>query len=176
MTRTPPTTPAPSAHPAVRWALRLAAVAVLALAWFAIDRYQSNAPRREASRALTILQSALAGRDTASALAQVEIPAAIAGKPPAEQQRWLGEVLQDEISAEGLAALAGEGRFGPVTEVFPDEARGWADGASVPVEECVAFRMERDGIRAEVVLHRTPAGLRVIRCNNVKQMAPHSKS
>ena len=36
--------------------------------------------------------------------------------------------------------------------------------------------MERDGIRAEVVLHQTPDGFRVVRCNNVKQMAPASKS
>jgi hypothetical protein len=147
-------------------------IVLLAVAWFTFDRYQRGAPRRSAVSALAGLHSALAGRDTASALSQVEIPAAIAGKPPTEQQRWLGEMLQDEISAEGLAALTRQGRFGPVAELFPGEARRWADTARVPVEECVAFRMERDGLRAEVVLHRTPAGYRIVRCNNVKQMAP----
>ena len=86
--------------------------------------------------------------------------------------RWIADVLRDEVSAEGLAELRRHARFGPLAEVFPDEAKRWADTASVPVGECVAFRMERDGLRAEVVLHRTPAGFRILRCNNVKQMAP----
>ena len=43
------------------------------------------------------------------------------------------------------------------------------------VEDCVAFKMERAGIRAEVVLLREGETYRVVRCNNVKQMAPEKQ-
>ena len=36
---------------------------------------------------------------------------------------------------------------------------------------CVAFRLEQDNIRAEVILVREGNTHRVVRCNNVKQMA-----
>ena len=122
------------------------------------------------------MERTLISADPAKSLPLFHVPAAAAEKSPAEQTRWLSEILRDEISPEGLAELQRHGRFGPLAEVFPDEANRWAESARLPVESCVAFRMERDGIRAEVVLHQTPAGFRVVRCNNVKQMAPASKS
>ena len=176
MNQTPAPEHPPFSRPAVLWFIALTVVSVLGLAWLALDRHRRDAPRRSALGTLGALQTALTASDPASVLKDIQAPAAVTVKSPAEQGRWITEVLRDEVSAEGLAALARQGRFGPVAELFPDEARRWADGAGVRVEECVAFRMERDGLRAEVVLHQSPAGLRVIRCNNVKQMAPPSKS
>ena len=43
--------------------------------------------------------------------------------------------------------------------------------AGVEVDNCVAFRMERGGIRAEVVLASAKNSYRVVRCDNVRQMA-----
>jgi hypothetical protein len=54
--------------------------------------------------------------------------------------------------------------------VFPQEAPFWAKAAGVEVADCVAFRGEKNGIRAEVVI-TTNGAYRIIRVNNVKQMA-----
>jgi hypothetical protein len=89
----------------------------------------------------------------------------------AEQTEFLTKALRDEISPEGLAVLRREGKFGALTDLFPQEAKTWAAQAGVKPEDCVAFRMERDNIRAEVVLVREGEVYRVVRCNNVKQLA-----
>jgi len=104
-------------------------------------------------------------------LQTVVLPAAVSGRTSAEQTEFLSKALRDEISAEGLAVLRREGKFGPLQELFPQEAATWAAQAGVKPEDCVAFRMERDSIRAEVVLVREGNTHRVVRCNNVKQMA-----
>ena len=67
--------------------------------------------------------------------------------------------------------LQREGSFGLLRTLFPAEAEKWAKQAGVKPEDCVAFKMERTGVRAEVVLLREGQTLRVVRCNNVKQMA-----
>ncbi len=141
---------------------------------FLVVRHQRGAPRRSAFAVLGNIERALISADPSQSLPLFHIPSAAAEKAPAEQARWLAEILRDEISPEGLAELQCHARFGPLTEVFPDEAKRWAESAHLPVESCVAFRMERDGIRAEVVLQQTPRGFLVVRCNNVKHMAAPS--
>ena len=65
--------------------------------------------------------------------------------------------------------------------MFPAEAEGWARQAGVNPDDCVAFKLDRNGLRAEVVLLK-PSTLgsqsstpepshRIVRVNNVKQMA-----
>ena len=49
--------------------------------------------------------------------------------------------------------------------------RDWCQQSGIDMDNCVAFKMERAGIRAEVVLVREGETYRVVRCNNVKQMA-----
>ena len=158
------------------WRIGALLIVVLLVAWFAVDRYQRAAPRRSAVAALVELHRSLAATDATSVLQRIVLPASAANRTPAEQAQWLGEVLRDEISDAGIDALSRHARFGPLATVFPEDGPRWAESAQVPVGECVAFRMERDGIRAEVVLHQTPDGFRILRCNNVKQMAPASKS
>jgi hypothetical protein len=95
---------------------------------------------------------------------------------PHEQTEFITKALRDELSAEGLEALRKGAQFGPLKELFPAEADAWASQAGVKAEDCVGLRMERNGIRAEVVLVRSPnhesrPPFRIVRCNNVKQMA-----
>jgi hypothetical protein len=106
---------------------------------------------------------------------------ALNSRTPAEQIEFVSKALRDEISAEGLKVLSREGQFGPLTNVFPQEASAWAAQAGVRPEDCMAFRLERNGQRAEVVLARNPslqpsasglqASFRILRVNNVKQLA-----
>lgn len=103
-------------------------------------------------------------------LQTVMLPQALRGRTVSEQAEFLSKALRNEISPEGLAVLRREGKFGSLTNLFPAEARAWAEQAGVKPEDCVAFRMERDSIRAEVVLVREDEAYRVVRCNNVKQL------
>ena len=141
-------------------------------AWFAWDRYQRNAPRREALAVLVEMERLLATADAAKVVEQVVMPTSAPVRTPVEQAQWLKDILRDELSPAGIAKLRRSGSFGPLAEIFPDEALRWADAAKVRVGDCVAFRIERNGVRAEVVLLQTASGFRVVRCNNVKQMAP----
>lgn len=77
-----------------------------------------------------------------------------ASRTRAEQIEFISKALRDELSREGLVVLKKEGRFGSLNELFPAEADVWAVQAGVKPEDCVAFRMERNGLRAEVVLVR----------------------
>ena len=98
-------------------------------------------------------------------------PTVAEDKTPEEYQRWLREVLQEEISKEGLAVLAKDAQFGPLLSLFPDQAVAWTSPHSIPPEACLAYRMERAGITAEVVLAPHQGSFKIIRCNNIKQMA-----
>jgi hypothetical protein len=106
---------------------------------------------------------------------------ALQSRTPSEQLEFITKALSDEVSLEGLAVLKKEGRFGALKEVFPVEADGWVAQAGVKLEDYVAFRLERNGLRTEVVLactsdsppatHHSPRHTyRIVRCNNVKQL------
>jgi hypothetical protein len=103
-------------------------------------------------------------------------PTVAEGKSPAEYDRWIREVLYEEISPEGLAVLKEEARFGPLLDLFPEQAEAWTSPYSIPAAECLAFRMERSGITAEVVVAPYKGSYKIIRCNNIKQMALLPKS
>ena len=84
---------------------------------------------------------------------------------------FLRKALQGEISSEGIVALKKDGEFGPLSRVFPKEAAGWANQAGVKAEDCVAFKLERNGQRSEVVLWKQGITFLVLRCNNVGRLA-----
>ena len=139
--------------------------------------WEKGEPRRVALTALASFSGSLRENDSSALLQTVVLPAAIQGRTTAEQFEFLQKALRDEISPEGLAALRRDGTFGSLTNIFPTEAARWSTSAGVKLDDCVAFKMERNGIRAEVVLVKeskpespNPA-FRVVRCNNVKQMA-----
>jgi len=146
--------------------------------WF---QWQRDTPRRNSFRAVQTFATALNSGDADALLQTVVLPAAVAGRTPAEQTEFLTKALRDEISPEGLAVLRREGQFGSLQELFPQEATAWATQAGVKLEDCVAFKLERNGLRAEVMLVKLSSiehpessiapGYRIVRCNNVKQMA-----
>lgn len=133
--------------------------------------YRSGEPRRQAVQTLSVLNASLQSNDVEKLLQSIALPAALSDRTPAEQTEFLTKALRDEISAEGLDALRRKGQFGALSHLFADEASAWAEQAGVKPEDCVAFRMERNSIRAEAVLVREGETYRVVRCNNVKQMA-----
>jgi hypothetical protein len=100
-----------------------------------------------------------------------KLPAFLAVKTPTEQSKLLLELLASEISPEGTAKLIANGQFGSLKQIFPEEATDWAAASSVSPDDCVAFRMERQGIRAELVLLKSSETYLILRCNNVRQMA-----
>jgi len=132
---------------------------------------ESRGPKAQAIATLDRLVGLLAESNAGIPPDLVVAPQSIRDLPAAARDQWLRDVLRDEVSAEGLRALAKNGRFGPLPELFPDEAAAWAGAAGVQSADCVAFRMEHGEVTAEVVLAHTRDGLRIVRCNNVKQMA-----
>ncbi len=127
--------------------------------------------REQSMESLRTLHAALANADAKALLDRLVLPPPLRGRTVAEQEQFVRKALADELSPEGLAALQRKGQFGPLKEIFPQEGPRWAEQAGVPAEECVAFRLERDGLVAEVVLHRKDGLHKILRCNNVKQMA-----
>jgi hypothetical protein len=147
-------------------------LALLALiAASAVYFFWPNPTRSRAIETLSVFDRALSAADGAKLDSLIQLPSSVAAKTPEDKARWIADVLSDEVSADGVAELRHHAVFGSLLQIFPAEAERWAEAAKLPVSECVAFRLERAGIRAEVVLHQTPAGFRVLRCNNVKQMA-----
>ncbi len=134
--------------------------------WVKVDR-----PRREALTALEQFRTALVGADAQVLLDKVAAPPAMEGRTATEQAEFIRKALRDEVSAEGIAALRRIGTYGPLEIVFPEEGGAWAKQAGVDPSKCVAFRAERNGIRAEVVLFEDGSSRRIVRINNVKQMA-----
>ena len=144
---------------------------LVALGGFLWFRWKHDEPRRTSLAALQRLSTALSSNNREEVLSTVILPQAVQGRTVPEQAEFLSKALQDEISSQGLAELKKHGAFGPLTELFPKEASRWAEQAGAKPNDCVAFKMERAGIRAEVVLLREGQGFRIVRCNNVKQMA-----
>ena len=159
----------------------LIALLVVASIAAAVFWWVHDAPRRDSLASLARLDSALHSSSRADLLDLIVIPAAVQGRTAPEQSEFLVKALNDEISPEGLAVLRKQGHYGPLRKLFPAEAETWARQAGVNPDECVAFKLERHGLRAEVVLLKpsTPnsqlstheAPYRIVRINNVKQMA-----
>jgi hypothetical protein len=104
------------------------------------------------------------------------IPQAIRERTPSEQAEFIRKASQDEVSDGGISVLLRDGKFGILKAIFPQQAEAWATQAGVQVDNCVAFKLEQNGVRAEVVLvcESGSAGLpafRIVRLNNVKQLA-----
>ncbi len=138
-----------------------------------------DASRRASLTSLARLDAALHAGRRAELLDLLVVPAALQGRSAAEQSEFLAKALNDEISPEGLAVLRKHGAYGPLRKLFPNEAESWAKEAGVNPDACVAFKLERPGVRAEVVLvpdaslgtRPSSPGFRVVRLNNVKQLA-----
>jgi hypothetical protein len=136
--------------------------------------WQHGQPRRVALQEISKLADNLANQHGSELLEIVVMPAAIRSQTPAEKQEFLTKALADEISPEGVLALKNHAQFGLAKLIFPDEYANWCQQAGVDAGDCVAFKMERGGVRAEVLLVHDGQIYRVVRCNNVKQMGGDS--
>jgi hypothetical protein len=150
--------------------LIVAAVAALTVCGVFIF-WQHGQPRRVAVQSISRLASDLANPRGSELLDTVLMPVAIRSQTASEQQEFIAKALHDEISPEGVLAMKHHAQFGLAKLIFPDEYVNWCQQAGVDADNCVAFKMERHGIRAEVLLVREGETYRVVRCNNVKQMA-----
>lgn len=156
--------------------LSLAFVLLLVAGGISWHFWRKDAPRRESLAALMEFQHTLVSSPQKIAI-MVVMPRAIRDRTSSEQTEFITKTLRDEISPEGIAALRHDARFGSLQEIFPEEAKRWAEQAQVGVDECVAFRREQDGLRTEVVLVREGQSFKILRCNNVKgQTSSHPKT
>lgn len=146
-------------------------VALGVAGWLLWTQWKQGEPRRTAVASLTNFQRSLDAAEAAAVLDSLVIPPSLAARTTAEQAEFVKKALHDEVSEAGIAALRKHASFGPLGEIFPEEAKQWASLAGAAPDQCVAFRMERSGVRAEVVLVRFEDTYKIIRCNNVKQMA-----
>lgn len=122
-------------------------------------------------QALQVFRAALESSDSKLLLKLVAVPQAVRGKTPQEQAEFIRKALNNEISEDGLRVIASQGSFGPLSGVFPAEGTAWARQAGVNPDDCVALKCSNRGLKAEVVLEVHGETYRVVRCNNVKQMA-----
>jgi hypothetical protein len=152
---------------------KIAALTLLVIGgavWFCCCR-KSDKLRRDSIHNLESFSNALQMKNSEAILKKVALPRTLRNHTIAEQTEFLTKALQNEISESGIEALKEHAAFGPLSKEFPNEAGRWAEQAGVKPEDCVAFKMQRDGVRAEVVLVHEGNSYRILRCNNVKQMA-----
>lgn len=152
------------------WVL-LGVAFVLLAAGFLIADFLMLIERRKALAQISSLVTTLESGSPGELVRIVRVPASLGEKTVAEQAQWLRDVLREEIDEDGLAELRSHGQHGPLLELFPDSATAWTVGSGVSPENCLAWRMERSGITAEVVYTNSPEGVRFLRINNVAQMA-----
>jgi hypothetical protein len=135
------------------------ALLVLAAGFWAL-RWKQDEPRRLCFQRLQILDDALHSGNAHALLSNIALPAALQNRTAAEQFDFLPKALHDEFSPEGLAVLGREAAFDPLKEIFPVESPNWAVQAGLKIQDCVDFKLERDGLRAEVPALRRGAARR----------------
>ena len=155
----------------IRWGRVIFVVATGVAVGAAVMLWQRGQPRRNALQEVSKLAVNLENNRGAELLNNILIPLAVQSRTQSEQAEFIVKALADEISPAGVESLKRQAEFGPLKSIFPKEAPDWCLQAGVDVNECVAFKMERVGIRAEVVMLREGQTYRIVRCNNVKQMA-----
>ena len=153
--------------------LAFLSIATCILAVICLWEYQwrKSEPKRHCLAVLRQFQASLNSPDSDLLLKQVAIPQAVQGKTPQEQAEFLRKALKGEISEDGLRLMAKRGSFGPLSEIFPDDGTAWAKQAGVNPENCVAFRRDGQRFRTEVVLEVQGQTYRIVRCNNVNNLA-----
>jgi len=134
-------------------------------------QWRRSEPKRHCLDALRQFETSLNSSESSLLLKQVAIPQAVRGKTPQEQAEFIRKALRSEISEDGLRLIAKHGSFGPLNQIFPDEGAAWARQAGVNPDDCVALKSENRGLKAEIVMEIHGETYRVVRCNNVKQLA-----
>lgn len=133
-------------------------------------KWRSNEPRRTSLKAVEEFAHELNSGDV-HVLNRIQIPDGVRDRTSAEQLEFIRKSLQDEFSPEGFAMLKKHATYGPLKQIFPNEADAWTKQAGVNPDDCVAFKLEQNGLSAEVVLVSEGSAFKILRCNNVKQLA-----
>lgn len=151
----------------------LIGVAFISVVIWVVFSRKGEGPSAEEERAQTVTTVFVAALDEPEATLRekVVVPAAYVSRTGQEQEDFLRKAFRDEISSEGLRVLHQEAEFGPLLSLFPVDGRKWAAQLGVNPTNCVAWRTGRDNLRAELVLLRSGGGYRIVRCNNVQQLA-----
>ena len=137
-------------------------------------KWRSDEPRRNSLKTLAQFTTELVSGDQ-RVLDRILMPEAVRSRTAPEQLEFIRKSLQDEISLEGFDELKKHAIYGSLKHLFPTEAEAWTKQAGVNPDDCVAFRLDRNGLRTEVVLARGGQNYRIVRCNNVKQLAAVSR-
>jgi len=151
------------------WCAIVTAVALIVAVFFWLRQGRGNV-RADVIGTLSRVAVALEAEDKETVLKGISIPTSMRDRSADEQYRFIAAALDGEVSEAGLRILAKEGAFGSLTEIFPDEGSRWAAIAGVDPAACVAFKLERDGFRAEVAV-ATNGIPKVIRLNNIRRLA-----
>jgi hypothetical protein len=147
-------------------------IVFLALLGAGIKWLSQKRIRDDICHTMNRLNSAVDTADRKVLAELISSPAYLLEKAPEERGLLMMDLLKDEISKEGIEILMREGKYGALQEIFPNEATPWAKSFDVNPEDCVAFRLNRNDLTAELVLHRqTDGSFRVLRCNDIRQLA-----
>jgi len=150
------------------WILLSSAVACGVILVAAFLARQSGVLEQQALATLSELERAVI-EGNAELLAQIVLPpATVRGRSRVEGDRLLLEILSGEVTAEGVELLRRRGQWGPLLDVFPEEAEKWTDPVGIDPALCVAFRLDGSESRAEVVMVNQEDRMRVLRCNDVR--------
>jgi hypothetical protein len=157
-----------------RRVLILATIGLAVAAFFALHEriLHLQSSRMRAASAAYQLSEAIHRQDGKNTRGFMVAPPVFADHSQVEKGLLTLELLNNEVSAEGLDILANEGEFGPLNTLFPDQASAWLQPYGLSSDACVAFRLKRGQLTAELVLHRQPNGsYKVIRANDIRQLA-----
>ena len=139
----------------------------VAVAVFFYHRHATQ-PRRDCLRVLDSVALSLQGENGSDYRDTVVTPPFLRNSTAPEIRQFIEKALRTELSPAGLQTLSRKGRFGHLGDLFPDEAAGWVEPHGIPVKDCFAFSLEKNGIRVLAVLWRNEEGVfRLLRVDNV---------
>ncbi len=148
---------------------------VLALTWFLWGQEslaQDKRPSKEqAVQVLKDFHAALQAQDYDKAVTFLQPHPMI--KPEALKKDLAEFLKRKEISAKGIEILAAKGTWGKLEEVFEAaRARSMAQRFKVSVDSCFGFKLKE----AEAAFFWNGEQLKIIRCNDIGQLAPDAKN
>ena len=139
---------------------------------FAWKQWKAARPKRMAIQYLDRFSEMVTAKSVeGNPCEMVLLPSVYRQRTIQEQNDFVRKALTDEISEEGVRVITSKGEFGTLREIFPMEAESWTKPHGINPDECVAFKAFRGGIRGELVLQMHGADYRIVRCNNIRQLA-----
>lgn len=126
----------------------------------------ASAPSKEvAIETLKAVNAALEAKDYDKAAGMFGMPEGATKDQLAGQ---LGGLIEkQEISKAGIDVMAANGKFGKLSEVFPDKGERWAKKFNVKLDECYAMSHEN----GEAAFHWTGSSFKIIRLDDIGKLA-----